>query len=249
MGPAKDLAQYLGMTKNGVLYMEKMGLIHSTVNAENGYKYYDIPAYITLAAMAQYGRMGMSTRQRLDMMTAEPQRGTELLESYRQELEKDYRAKLHAVETMDRRLERVHQFTGRVVVESCPMMCAIYDDFQTESSILGRWIHKMPDTMYGLQYDWDEEGRISFERCIFSEEEEADSSICVPEQECLYTVFPQGSLDEDIFFPEEVFRYARAHHIMVQKQGYGRVLYTQNVGKRIVSYTEIWLPIQKAGGR
>ena len=56
------MANYLGMTKNGVVYLEKRGLIKGYQNQENLYRYYDEHAFVTLATIKLYERLGFSLR-------------------------------------------------------------------------------------------------------------------------------------------------------------------------------------------
>lgn len=61
-----DLAEFMGITNMGVLYLEKRGIIHST-RSQNGYRVFDDDTVSALALIRSYERMGFSLDEAVEL--------------------------------------------------------------------------------------------------------------------------------------------------------------------------------------
>lgn len=98
-----EAAEILGITKEGVRYLERKGLITSHRNPENGYRYYDRSDLALIQQIRLYEGLGMSLSEASDMLLkSSPQEIVGSLETRRQEIEKEMEAlqqKLQAADT------------------------------------------------------------------------------------------------------------------------------------------------------
>lgn len=64
-----ELADLFGITKEGIRYLERQGLITSVRDEENGYRYYGRASTATLKTVRTYQRLGLSLNEIYECMT------------------------------------------------------------------------------------------------------------------------------------------------------------------------------------
>ena len=64
-----EIAELFGITKEGIRYLERKGLIHSVRNDDNGYRFFDRTSVATLKTIRTYERLGLSLNEIYDCMS------------------------------------------------------------------------------------------------------------------------------------------------------------------------------------
>ena len=63
-----EVAEFFGMTKEGVRFLERQGIITSQRDESNGYRYYDRPEITRLKQIRSYQALGFSLEEAADMV-------------------------------------------------------------------------------------------------------------------------------------------------------------------------------------
>ena len=149
-----EMAQLFGMTKEGIRFMEKKGVIAASEVDENGYRYYDQDQVTQLKRVRSYRALGFSLEESLRMLNS-AHRDTLIpdIEEKLQELEKKEQ-EIHEMKTL---LRQQHEAAKRAIEKKAEFECCvspeliimtrprqISPEWRDRPAVNGPWIRAMP---------------------------------------------------------------------------------------------------------
>lgn len=158
-----EMAQLFGMTKEGIRFMEKKGVIVASEVDDNGYHYFDQDQVTQLKRVRSYRALGFSLEEALRMLNS-AQRDTLIpdIEEKLSELEK----KEQEIREMKTMLQRQHEAAKRAIEQAAEFEIsmspelifmlrpqAISNDWRDKPALNGPWIRSMPYVSMAIYID------------------------------------------------------------------------------------------------
>ena len=253
MWKTKELANYLGMTKNGVVYLEKRGLIKGYQNQENLYRYYDEHAFVTLATIKLYERLGFSLKEAEKLIKEESGSVLQEIEKQKQLLEQEYRKKREALEVYEADVKKSAKESAEIALSQCEDYYLLYDDGSTDEKLLYNWIAAMPYVKYGVYYQFKDQA--VFKRIVLISEENArkinlerSKAHHISSQLCLTGILNLYSSKEEVEILRPFYEHAEAMGYSCSNPAFAIVLHQKNIGKDYCCKTKCFLPVIRKKG-
>lgn len=248
MWKTKDLANYIGLTKKGVTYLEDKDIIKGERD-RNSYRYYDTNTFITLANIKNYQKLGFTLDESITLNQTNYCQTYEHVQKKELEFINDYYQKLHAFEILKSRLHIVSQIKlNKIDITRNPGFYYLNDDGCIDTLQIQPLTKLMPITVYGIHYK--DINNPSFNRIIMIQE--ADVSYLtiplselkyIPSSKCIHFIIEQSSNSEDVAKINPLYEFANLHGLKILSPAFAQVLYCQQKNQDYIAITEIWLPI------
>jgi len=218
-----EMAQLFGMTKEGIRFMEKKGVIVASEIDENGYHYFDQDQVTQLKRVRSYRALGFSLEEALRMLNS-AQRNTLIpdIEGKLCELEK----KEQEIREMKIMLKRQHEAAKRAIeqeaefeIRESPALIfmsrprTVSAQWRDKPSLNGPWIRAMPYVSMTIYIDKQgSERRGSSVTAADAQRLELpldEEMVHLAPQRCLHGVIESPTFEKPDMQP--VFAWAKAH--------------------------------------
>ncbi|WP_279123970.1 MerR family transcriptional regulator [Holdemania filiformis] len=256
-----ELADILGLTKEGIRYLERNGLLPEKRNEKNNYRYYTRKDITTIQYIYFYNSIGFTLKQAqsihlhstADELDKALEEKSEDLDRQIQELQK----KKNLIQLQKSRIQWAYHAREEINFERVPAM--LYLPVETGNSdkrhqlMENRWIQAMPQTMLAKQLFY-ENGRLQDLKGISVEKELAEklqlpvdeSVIEYPEEECVvvYMKRPDGRHEKLI----PIFEWIKNHDYRITQKMLVSTLLAINEENQKLLISQIRVPVKRKKG-
>lgn len=260
-----EIARYREISPNGIVYLEKKGVLKSVRDENNGYRYYDEDAFATLGIINAYQQLDMSLDEARALYCSNLTDAMDALEQNRRKIEDAYLHKIRISERLQKNLEIIRQFNNHFEITQQPALwllpisppCPNDPEKKTMwkswETLNNEWDRKIPFVQYAVYYEQPGSPDTVPLRCSIAEAEEAQA-LGLPDREhviklspcrCVHTVFLL--CDEDSMQKvRAILDYLDAHNLELCGPLIGRVLHFYMECNTLYSYTEFWAPVKES---
>lgn len=257
-----EIARYRGISPNGIVYLEKKGVLKSVRDESNGYRYYDEDAFTALAVINVYQQLGMSLDSAHTLYGSDPTSTLYALQQNRRTLENDYLRKMKILKRLQKNLETALQLNGRFEIcrrpalwllpisPPCPNAPIEKRAWKRWEELNNEWDRQMPFVRYAVYYDSPGSEPM---RCSIAEVEDAkalrlsdkEPVIKLSPYRCAHTVIPLlgGNSPQDPF--RTILDFLCEHALEPCGPLVGRILHSYLQNNVLNSYVEFWVPVKE----
>ena len=262
-----EIAHMLGITPQSIRFYEKYGISPGSVNAENGYRTYDLGSIYTLLNCRQYQNCGFTVAETSQMLSCqEPEAIRRSYEEKEAELERSIALEqriLRRMRELSRQLSTAQDNVGQMVTVTNPDFAAVLYSFrhresripQSAARTISSWGRYMPLAgimLYFAGYALEHPAKLRHSGFLMEREDAAFLGLdreagvfSLPPRKCLYTIVSgraqNGPVAEDF---SQVFEQLRVRGVVPAAPPFSRGIVSLDRLGAQQYLTELWIPLE-----